>query len=288
LVQVTGELGPYKLEGSTMDVTVSTLGDCKSLQGGQLLPTPLKGLDNVVYAVTRALAISTASWTVESSATGSKIAKNHPTSGTIIGGAYVERSEVSQIIESIGGKRYVTFKLRNSDYTTIERIRKAVDEMYPGSGFVENAGTIHVRVPEEIGKNDDMMFVDTLLQLQVEVDMPAVIVINEKTGTIVVGGNVTISETAVAQGSLVVKIKEQSIVSQPGAPFTSGATTAIVPDTSISVVEDPGYLIRVPQTLTVSDLVDGLNAIGASPRDLIAIFNALKVAGALQAEIKMM
>jgi len=287
LVFVSAELPPYAMEGSRIDITVSATGDAKSLQGGTLLPTELLGLDGEVYAVTLASAISTASWTVEGK-TGSKVAKNHPTAGRIPGGAYIERAEISNIVEIIGGKRCVTFKLRNSDSTTAERIRQSIEALHAGVAFVQNAGTVRIRVPDEVGSAELNAFVDRLLQLNVEVDVAAIVVINEKTGTIVVGGNVGISETAVAQGSLVVKIKEQQFVSQPVAPLATSATTAVVPDSSVLVEEQEGSLIRVPNVVTVSDLVNALNAIGATPRDLIAIFNALKVAGALQAEVKIM
>jgi len=287
LVYVTADLPPYAIPGTEIDITVSTMGDAKSLQGGQLMPTELLGLDGEVYAVTKAAAVSTASWTAEGK-TGSNVTKNHPTSGRIPNGAYVERAEIADVFETIGGQRYVTLELRNHDTTTAERIRRAIEQVYPGTVFVENAGTVRVRVPHTIGRENEVAFLAQITSLEVEVDMPAVVVINEKTGTIVVGGNVTISETAVAQGNLVVKIKEQQFVSQPIAPFTPGATTAVVPDSGVTVQEQEGHLIRVPQVVTVADLVDALNAIGATPRDLIAIFNALKVAGALQADIRMM
>ncbi len=287
LAYVTADLPAYAVPGTEIDITVSTMGDAKSLQGGQLMPTELMGLDGEVYAVTKAAAVSTASWTAEGR-TGSNVTKNHPTSGRVPNGAYVERAEVAEVFETIAGQRYVTLKLRNHDTTTAERIRQAIEKVYPGTVFVENAGTLRVRVPHTISRENEIAFLAQITSLDVEVDLPAVVVINEKTGTIVVGGHVTISETAVAQGNLVVKIKEQQFVSQPFGPFTPGATTAVVDDTSLAVQEQEGHLIRVPQVVTVADLVDALNAIGATPRDLIAIFNALKVAGALQADIRMM
>ncbi|MBN1124157.1 MAG: flagellar basal body P-ring protein FlgI [Sedimentisphaerales bacterium] len=287
LVNVMAELPAYAMQGSTIPITISTVGDAKSLQGGQLLPTELRGFDGEVYAVTLRTAISTASWTAEGK-TGSSMTKNHPTAGRIEDGATIVRSEVSEIIQTIAGRRYMTLKLRKSDATTAEHVRQAIEQAFPNSVFVESAGTIRIRVPDTVTESNVNRFRAQIEQLNVEVDIPAVVVINEKTGTIVVGGNVTILETAVAQGSLVVKIKEQQFVSQPIAPFTSGATTAVVDDTSMGVEEEEGYLIRVPQVVTVSELVEALNAIGATPRDLIAIFNALKEAGALQAEIRMM
>ena len=151
-----------------------------------------------------------------------------------------------------------------------------------------DAGTIKIRIPSEIGFGDEVHFIDEITRLNVKVDMPAIVVINERTGTIVVGGNVAITETAVAQGSLVIRIKEQQLVSQPTTPFTEGATTQVIDETTISVGEEEGYLIPVPHVVTVTELANALNAIGATPRDLIAIFNALKMAGALQAKIEMM
>ncbi len=287
LVMVTAELGPWDREGSLIDIHVSALGRSESLQGGTLLATELKGLDGEVYAVARVAAISTSSWTVEGK-TGSKVAKNHPTVGRIPNGAYVERAETSQFVQVLGGYRYITLSLRHQNFTTAERIRGAIETLYPGAAFAEDPGTIRVRIPDSVTDTDVLGFVDSLLHLEVEVDMPGIVVINERTGTIVVGGTVSISETAVAQGDLVVKIKEQQYVSQPTTPFTDAATTAIIDDSSLSVEERQGHLINVPRAVTVEELAKALNAIGASPRDLISIFDALNRAGALQAKLEMM
>jgi flagellar P-ring protein precursor FlgI len=216
------------------------------------------------------------------------VAKNHPTVGRVPNGAYVERAETAQFIQLIGEQRYVTLTLRHNNFTTAQRVRMAIDKLYPDSAFAQDPGTIRVRIPDNIGAADVLGFVDSLLQLDVEVDIPGIVVINERTGTIVVGGTVSISETAVAQGDLVVKIKEQQYVSQPTTPFTEGASTAVVDDTSLAVEEREGYLINVPTAVTVEDLARALNAIGASPRDLISIFDALNRAGALQAKLEMM
>ncbi|MCK5171987.1 MAG: flagellar basal body P-ring protein FlgI [Planctomycetes bacterium] len=287
LVTVTAELGPWDRMGSRIDIDVAAIGEAKSLQGGMLLATELKGADDQVYAVARAAAISTSSWTVEGK-TGSQATKNHPTVGRIPNGAYVEREELATFVEDIGGMRYITLNLRNGDFTTAERIGRGIGGLYPESCYVQDAGTIRVRVPSHVTRADEVGFLAEISQVDIEVDMPAVVVINERTGTIVVGGNVGISETAVAQGSLVVKIREQPQVSQPGAPFTDSATTAIVESSSLGIMEEEGYLIPVPHVVTVEELANALNAIGATPRDLIAIFNALKMAGALQARIEMM
>jgi len=287
LVWVTAELGPWDLEGALIDVTVGTLGDAKSLQGGMLLATELKGFDGEVYAVARVSSLSTISWTSEGN-TGSRITKNHPTVGRVPRGAYVEKRELGEFVQEIAGHRYVTLNLLNPDFTTGERIRQAIDGLYPQSAFAQNPGTVRVGIPTHISRLDEVGFVDRITQLQVEVDVPAIVVINERTGTIVIGGNVGISETAIAQGNLVVKIKEQSYVSQPTTPFTERATTAVVDSSEVSVEEEQGSLIRVPKVVTVTELANALNAIGATPRDLVAIFNALRVAGALQARVEMM
>ena len=287
LVMVTAELGPWDREGSAIDINISSVGNAKSLQGGMLLATELKGLDGEVYAVARVAAISTSSWTVEGK-TGSKASKNHPTVGRIPNGAIVERSELSQFFQMLGGKRCITLSLRQPSFSTAERIRQAIEKMYPNTAAAEDPGTVRIFVPEEVAAGQEIAFLDKIVQADVEVDVPAIVVINERTGTIVVGGNITILETAIAQGSLVVKVKEQKIVSQPTTPFTDAATTQAVDDTSIAVEEKEGALIALPKTVTVDELARALNAIGASPRDLIAIFDALKKAGALQARLEMM
>ena len=178
--------------------------------------------------------------------------------------------------------------MRNGDFSTAENIRTAIEKIYPDSVYVEDAGTIRIRIPQEITQINMSRFLGTIRSPNVDVDVPAIVVINERTGTIVVGGNVAITETAVAQGSLVVKIKEQQFVSQPFQAFSDAAQTEVIDSSSVSVEEEEGYLITVPEVVTVTELAKYLNAIGATPRDLIAIFNMLKVAGALQARIEIM
>ncbi len=285
IVMVTAQLGPFAREGSRIDADVSSIGDAKSLQGGMLLPTPLEGLDGQVYAVAQG-GVSIGGWTV--SGDKASITKNHQTVGRIPSGAIVEKAEIATFIEYVASQRFITLNLRNSDFSTAEQISIAVSQIYPNSATVIDAGTIKVKVPTQISQMDIAGFIDDITGPKVKVDVPAVVVINERTGTIVVGKNVSISEVAISQGSLVVKIKESAFVSQPTAPFTDAATTQVVPDTTIGVEEKDGYLIPVPQTVTVSDLANTLNAIGATPRDLIAIFNALKKAGALQAKLEIM
>lgn len=285
VVMVTAELGPFSQEGSRIDVDVSSIGDAQSLQGGILLPTELRGLDGQVYAVARG-AVFIGGW----SAAGKQasVTKNHPTVGRIPGGAHVEKEEKATIVEQIGNMRLIKFDLRNNDFTTAENIGSAINKLYPDCATVLDAGTIQITVPEQIDQEHVNGFLHSITMLEVEVDTPAVVVINERTGTIVVGENVGISEVAISQGGLVVKIKETEVVSQPNAPFSEGATTEKVPETLMGVEEKQGYLVPVPKVITVADLSKALNAIGATPRDLIAIFNALKMAGALQARLEIM
>jgi len=285
IVIVTADLGPFSRVGSRIDVDVSAIGDAKSLQGGMLLPTPMKGLDNEVYAIAQG-GISLGGW----SAGGNEatISKNHQTVGRIPAGATVELAEVATFIETIGDQRLITFNLRNDDFTTAQRIRAAINDAYADIASVVDAGTIKVKIPAQVNHAELAAFIDNITSREIVIDTPAVVVINERTGTIVVGENVGISAVAISQGSLVVKIKETEIVSQPTAPFSDAGTTEKVPDTIIGVEETPGYLIPVNRAVTVADLARTLNSIGATPRDLIAIFNALKRAGALQARLEIM
>jgi len=285
VVWVTAELGPFAREGSRIDADVSAIGDAKSLQGGKLLPTPLKGLDGQVYAVADG-GISIGGWT----ATGDKasITKNHQTVGRIPDGATVEKEEIATFVEQIGGERVITLNLRNGDFSTARQVSEAVNKGYPDSAVVVDAATIRVKIPEQVAQEGIAGFIDEITQPEVTVDVPAVVVINERTGTIVVGEKVGISAVAISQGSLVVKIKETEMVSQPTAPFSDSGTTQKVPDTMIGVEESQAYLIPMSRSVTVSELAKSLNAIGATPTDLIAIFNALKKAGALQAKLVIM
>ncbi|MFH1884122.1 MAG: flagellar basal body P-ring protein FlgI [Planctomycetota bacterium] len=285
VVWVTAELGPFAREGSRIDVDVSAIGNAKSLQGGKLLPTPLKGLDGQVYAIADG-GVSIGGWT----AAGDKasITKNHQTVGRIPNGAVVEKEEIATFVEYIGGHRLITLNLRNSDFSTAEQISKAINRDYANTAIVIDAGTVTVKVPSEISQEDIAGFIVEITKHEVKVDVPAVVVINERTGTIVVGENVGISAVAISQGSLVIKIKEMPIVSQPTAPFSVAGDTKVVQDTLIGVEEKEGHLIAMSRSVTVSELAKSLNGIGATPTDLIAIFNALKKAGALQAKLVIM
>lgn len=284
-VAVTANLGPFAREGSRIDVDVSSLGDAESLQGGTLLMTELFGADGYVYAVAQGT-VFIGGWSAVGS--NASITKNHQTVGRIPGGATVEKSEIATFVEQIAGHRFITLNLRNNDFATAGNISNAINQNYQNCASVIDAGTIRVQVPSQISQVQIAGFIVNISQLKVAVDVPAVVVINERTGTIVVGENVGISTVAISQGSLIVKVKEQKNVSQPTAAFSEGATTEVIDETLIEIEESDGFLVPVPKVVTVSELAKALNAIGATPRDLIAIFNALKKAGALQAKLEIM
>jgi len=284
-VIVTAKLGPFDREGARIDVNVSAISDAKSLQGGVLLATQLRGLDGQTYAIAEG-GISLGGWTV--SGNQGEAAKNHPTVGRIPSGAIVEQAEIATFWEVMAGARYITLDLRNDDFTTATRIGEAINRVFPESCVVLDAGTAQIKIPDHIEQSHIAQFVDAVTAQTVTVDSVAIVVINERTGTIVVGENVSISSTAIAQGSLVVRISETEAVSQPQAPFSDAGQTVVSPETSIDVMEEGGRLIPVPRSVTVSELAKALNGVGATPRDLIAIFNALKAAKALHAELIIM
>jgi flagellar P-ring protein precursor FlgI len=285
VVMVSAELGPFDTLGSRIDVSISTLQDASSLQGGTLHMTELQGGDGQVYAVASG-PIFLGGFAASGNAASAK--KNHPTVGRIPDGAHVEKEELSTYIQNIAGENYIILNLRNKDFSTAVNIQKSINEKYSGIAVAKNAGSVQVKIPAEIAEIDVSIFIDNVGLLLTEVDMPAMVVINEKTGTIVVGDKVGISACAISQGGLVVKIKESAFVSQPQAQFSNTGSTEVIPDTSLEIMEDEGYLIPIEKVMTVSELAKALNSIGATPRDLIAIFTALKVTGALQAELKMM
>ncbi len=280
-VIVTANLGPFNRNGSTIDVTVSTIGNASSLQGGMLLFTELQGADGRVYATAQGSVILGGYGASGQDAT---VTKNHTTVGMVPGGANVEREEIAEIVEN--GE--ITLLLKNPDHGTAERISTAINSIGADLSFAADAGTIRIRVPEKIEKTQINGFVDMLGLLQVETDQPARVVINERTGTIIVGQNVTISTVAIAHGSLTITTEEKEYVSQPG-PFSGDrASTESYNRTSIKASEQKGTLRVVPKTLTVTMLAQALNQMGLTARDIIAIFQALKQQGALQAELKTM
>ncbi len=277
-VMVTARLPAFARIGTKLDVQVSSIGDAKSLVGGTLLLTPLQGPDGEVYAVAQG-PISVGGFAFGGAA-GGGVQQNHPTVGHISNGAIVEK-EVPLDYQNYS---VLDLTLREPDFTTASNVAKAINAAF-GQKIAEarDAATIRISVPENSGKNL-VDFISKVENLEVVPDSVAKVVINERTGTIVMGENVRISPVAVAHGNLTVSITEQPYVSQP-LPFSRGRTT-VVPQTQVEIKEEKAHLAIVGGGVTIGQVVEGLNAIGATPRDLINILQAIKAAGALQAEIE--
>lgn len=278
-VTVTAKLPPFARSGVQLDVQVSAMGDAKSLQGGTLVATPLYGADGEVYAVAQgAIAIGGFEATGQS---GTTITKGVPTSGFVANGALVER----EIDFAMNKMQSLNLSLRNPDTTTANRITLAInDHLGVKAATVRDPGTVMLQVPINYAENVSGLLGE-IEQLTVEPDQVARVVVDEATGTIVMGENVRIDTVAVAQGNLVVKVEENPAASQP-APFSDGQT-AVVPNTTVTVDEDSGKRMAVMEHgATLRDLVAGLNALGVGPRDLITILLNIKAAGAMQANIE--
>ncbi|MEH2509956.1 flagellar P-ring protein precursor FlgI [Nitrobacteraceae bacterium AZCC 1564] len=278
-VMVTGNLPAFGTQGTRMDVTVSALGDAKSLQGGTLLVTPLLGADGNVYAVAQG-SLAIGGFAAEGAA--ASVTKGVPTVGRIANGAIIER----EIEFALNRLPNVRLALRNGDFTTAKRIAAAVND-FLGAKSAEpvDPSTVQLTIPAEF-KGNAVALLTEIEQLQVEPDLTAKIVIDERSGIIVMGRDVRVSTVAVAQGNLTVTISESADVSQP-APFSNGRTV-ITPRTSVGVQEDGKKLALVKSGVSLQQLVDGLNGLGIGPRDLIGILQAIKAAGAIQADIEVM
>lgn len=279
-VMVTATLPAFSRQGTRIDVTVSALGDAKSLQGGTLLVTPLVGADGEVYSVAQG-PVAISGYTATGAA--ASVTKGVPTAGRIAAGAIVER----ELPFELASLQTLRVSLRNPDFTTARRIAQAINAFVgQEAAFPADPATVQLRVPGSYRGNTVALLTD-VEQLRVEPDQMARVIIDERSGTIVMGENVRISTVAIAQGSLTIKITETAQVSQPG-PFSSGSTVE-VPRTDIQVDEDADKkLSMLRQGVTLQELINGLNALGIGPRDLITILQAIKAAGALQAEIEVL
>ena len=286
-VTITAKLPPFARAGSNIDVSISALGDAKSLLGGTLLATSLAGPDGNIYAVAQG-PVTVGGFT-SGGASGSTITKGVPTNGFIPNGGIVER-EIDFRLNDLGRVR---LSLRNPDITTASNMMRAINQQLgAGTSAVDDPGTVTVTVPVSY-KGDVVGLLASIETLPVATDQPARIVVDEATGTIVMGENVRISTVAVAQGNLIVKVEETPQVSQPnpfapeGSGTGTGAETVVVPRTDITVSESGGNKIAVlNEGATLKDMVAGLNALGVGPRDLITILQTIKAAGALQADIE--
>lgn len=278
-VMVTTDLPPFARTGSRIDVLVSSIGDAENLQGGTLLFTPLKAADGKVYAVAQG-PVSTGGFTV-GSASGTGVQKNFPTVGRVINGALIEK----EISTNFNAKQSLTLTLHHPDFTTASRVAQAINiAFYDQIARTYDAGTIEVNVPTKY-RGDTVALVTTIESLGVTPDTISKVVINERTGTVIMGENVRISTIAIAHGNLSIQIKETQQVSQP-LPFSRGGETTVTPDSQVQVEEGNNPIFLVKSGVSIGEVVKALNALGVSPRDLISIFQALKAAGALQAELE--
>jgi flagellar P-ring protein precursor FlgI len=278
-VMVTADLPPFARPGSKIDISLSSMGDAKSLQGGTLLFTPLKGADGNTYAVAQGQ-VNLGGFSV--SGGGDSAQKNHPTVAIIPEGAIVERAIPFDLFQS----KKVRIVLREADFTTMTRVVDGINRKLgrPVAIAVDSAS---VEVNLDPGYQVDPVGLMALLeQVDVQQDVGAKVIVNERTGTIVMGEKVTISKVALAHGNLNIAVRSETTVSQPNA--LAGGTTAAVTNGDINVGEDTRALQVVGGEVTLGDVVSALNSLGATPRDLISIFAALKRAGALNAELVIM
>jgi len=278
-VMVTATLPPFAGQGTRIDATVAALGDAKSLQGGTLLVTPLLGADSEVYAVAQGQ-VAIGGFTASGEA--STVTKGVPTGGRIADGAIVER----EVAFNLGEMQEVRLSLHNPDFTTARRIAQAINGSI-GSQVARATDPANVKVSVQGTKRTDIVnLITDIEQLAIEPDQVAKVVIDEKSGVIVMGDKVRISTVAISQGNLTVKITETPQVSQP-QPFSQGGTTQVVPRTQVTVDEDSGHKTAIlPSGVSLQQLVSALNRLGVGPRDIISILQSIKAAGALQADLE--
>jgi flagellar P-ring protein precursor FlgI len=278
-VMVTANLRAFAAQGTRIDVSVSALGDAKSLQGGTLLVTPLAGADGEIYALAQG-PVAIGGFVAQGQA--ASVTRGVPTAGRISNGAIVER----EVGFSLANQTQLRLSLHNPDLTTAQRVAAEINA-YIGNAVatVDDPATVHLQVPAAYHGGVVGLLTD-VQQLKVDPDEPAKVVIDEQSGVIVMGADVRISTVAIAQGNLTIKVTETPQVSQP-APFSRVGTTEVVPRTQIQVDEGKGNKMAVlTDGVSLQKLVDGLNALGVGPRDIISILQAIKAAGALQADIE--
>ncbi len=279
-VMVTAALPAFAAQGTRIDVTVSALGDADSLQGGTLLVTPLLGADGEVYSVAQG-AVSIGGFSAAGAA--ASITQGVPTSGRIANGGLVER----ELGFDFATMPVVRVSLRNPDFTTARRMALAINS-YLGAPVAHAANPSFVVLdPRGSWQGDMVSLITEVEQLRVEPDLPARVVVDSVSGIIVMGEHVRVSTVAIAQGNLTISVSEAPQVSQP-APFSEAGETVVVPRTTVTVEEEQGTGLALVSGVSLQDLVDGLNALGVTPRDMIEILQAIKRAGALQAEIEVM
>lgn len=277
-VMVTANLPAFGQPGTRLDVNVASVGDAKSLSGGTLLMTPMKGPDGRVYALAQGpLSLGGA---FAAGGSGAAVQKNHPTSGMIPGGALIERSAGIEL----ANRPTFDLELRRPDFATANRVEKALAEAFDaGTAKAIDPGTVRLTVPEPL-RDRPVEFLALALEVPVNPDVPARIVLNERTGTIVMGGAVQISRVSITHGNLTVAVAERWNVSQPN-PLAQNGRTVATPEQRVEAAEEAGKSVLLEDGARVEDLVAALNKLGVTPRDMIAIFEAIRAAGALHAEL---
>ena len=276
-VMVTAELPPFAKPGQTIDVTVSSLGNAKSLRGGTLLMTPLKGADGEIYAMAQG-SLLVSGFGAEGR-DGSRVTVNVPSTGTIPNGATVER----EVLTPFTRHDFITLNLHTPDFTTARRLVEVInDNLGPGTAEAMDAVSVRVRAP--VDSSQRVGFVSYLENLEVTPgEAPARVIVNSRTGTVVIGSEVRVSPAAVTHGSLTVSISESFDVSQP-QPFSQGQTV-VTPDSAVEIVQERNPMFLFGPGTTLQEIVNAVNRVGAAPGDLVAILEALKRAGALRAEL---
>lgn len=279
-VIVTADIGPFMRPGTRIDVTVSSMGDAESLQGGVLLQTPLVGADGRVYAVAQGPVAVGGFLGGAGGPGGATVQKNHPTVGIISGGAIVERRVETSIVREDGS---IDLLLHNPDYNTAVRMAQSINSIFPSIAQAGDSACVSVRVPDNF-RGQEANFMALIGTLEVQPDSLARIIINERTGTIVATQPVRLSSVAVSTGSLVITISSSLGVSQPNMLSETGETV-VVPSTETNVEEKSGSFAVIEDYPTIERLTQGLNALGVSTRDMISILQSMKRAGAIQAEL---
>ncbi|HHI02408.1 MAG TPA: flagellar basal body P-ring protein FlgI [candidate division Zixibacteria bacterium] len=275
-VMVTGRLSSNNTKGSRIDVTVSSIGDASSLQGGTLLITPLSSANGKVYAIAQG-PVSIGGFNVQVDE-GNKIINNYTLVGRVPGGGKVTRT-----LERSTDNGDVLLFLHSPDYTTATRIAERINNKYGMTAYVDDVATIRIKIPDSLAYyNERMHFISDIGTMRIQPDERAKIVINERTGTIVAGQYVTIAPVAIAHGNITVSIKSFPVISQP-EPFSQGETV-VTDEYQIQVDEEPSRVVYMEEVVSLADVANALNMIGASPIDIIAIFQAMKQSGALRAE----
>jgi flagellar P-ring protein precursor FlgI len=275
-VMVTANLPPFARSGQQIDVTVSSIGNAKSIKGGTLILTPLKGADSQVYAMAQGNVVVVGAG---ASGGGSKVTVNHLAVGRIASGATVER----EVPTAVGQGEYVHFELNATDFGTAQKMVEAINRAEPGTAVAVDGRRVRVRAP--VDANERVAFLGRVSELELApAQAGARVIVNARTGSVVMNQTVTLENCAVAHGNLSVSVTADNTVSQPGA--LSGGQTAAVTNAQIDIKQESGGLVNLRAGAKLADVVKALNAVGANPQDLIAILQAMKISGALRAELE--